>query len=88
MGRLGARVMGVPRLACSPLLADLLQRQLPAQGMVKRVAVALKEVMEVDPMLTILTENQHLFHLGLLRQGPPRCRPHTTPPATSEETRS
>jgi len=55
MERLGTHVVGVPRLACSPLLAALQQRQLPAQGMVKRVAVALKEVMEVDPMLTMLT---------------------------------
>ncbi len=55
MGRLGTRVVGVPLLECYPLLAALQQRQLPAQGMVKRVAVALKEVMEVDPMLTMLT---------------------------------
>jgi hypothetical protein len=31
--------------------------------MEKGLAVVLKEVMEVDPMLTILTENQHPFHL-------------------------
>ena len=56
--------------------------------MEKGLAVVLKEVMEVDPMLTMLTENQYLFHLGLLRQCPPRCRPHTTPPATPEDPRS
>ena len=88
MGRLETRVVGVPLRECYPLLADLQQIQLPAQGMVKRLAVALKEVMEMDPMLTMLTENQYLFHLGLLRQCPPRCRPHTTSPATPEGRRS
>ena len=88
MGRLGTRVVGVPLLECYTLLTDLQQIQLPAQGMVKRLAVMLKEVMEADPMLTMLTENQHLFHLGLLRQCPPRCRPHTTPPAPPKDRRS
>ncbi len=87
MGRLGTRVVGVPLLECYTLLADLQQIQLPAQGMVKRLAVALKEVMEMDPMLTMLTENQYLFHFGLLRQCPPCCRPHTAPPATPEDPR-
>ena len=57
MGRLETRVVGVPLLECYTLLAGLQQIQLPAQGMVKRLAVTLKEVMEVDPVLTIFTEN-------------------------------
>jgi hypothetical protein len=44
------------------MLGALQQMQLPAQGMVKGCAIALKEVMEVDPMPTMLTEDQHLFH--------------------------
>jgi len=50
-------MVGVPLLECYPLLADPQQIQLPAQAMVKRLAVTPKEVMEVDPVLTIFTEN-------------------------------
>jgi hypothetical protein len=46
--------------------------------MVKRVAVASKEVMEGDSMLAMITEDQYLFHLGLLRTGPLHYQSHTT----------
>ncbi len=76
--RLGTRVVGVRLLECS-LLVDALQHvQFPAQGMVKGLAVALKEVMEVDLMLAMVTDDEYLFHLGLLYQGLRRDRPHIT----------
>jgi hypothetical protein len=55
--------------------------------MVKGVAVALKEVMEVDLMLAMVTDDEYLFHLGLLHQGPRRDRPHITTIATPKEPR-
>jgi hypothetical protein len=56
--------------------------------MVKGFAVAPKEVMEVDPMLTMLTEDQHLLHLGLLRIDPLLCRPYIPTTAPPEDPRS
>jgi len=72
----------------SHLLVALQQVQLPAQGMVKDGAVAPKEVMEVDPMLAMITEDKHLFHLGLLHTDPPLGRPHISTTAPPEDARS
>ena len=68
--QLGTRVAEVLLLAYSHLVDALQQVQLPAQGMVQGGAVALKKVMEMDLMPTIVTDDEYLFHRGLLPQGP------------------
>ena len=79
--------MGLPLLESSHLIDALQQIQFPAQGMVKHVAVVPKEVMGGDLMLAMITEDQYLFHLGLLCTGLRLCQSHTTTIAPPEDSR-